>query len=67
MTQTPVAVSDELYARLSASLDEIQIIELTAEIAWENYRARFDHALDIGSQGFSEGATCAIPERSHAA
>jgi hypothetical protein len=43
------------------------MIELTATIAWENYRARFDHALGIESQGFSEeGAACTIPERAAA-
>jgi hypothetical protein len=38
-------------------------VELTATIAWENYRARFDHAFGIEAQGFSEGAFCAVPER----
>ena len=32
------------------------MIELTASIAWENHRARFNHALDIEAQRFSEGA-----------
>ena len=63
MTDTPVEVPDELFANLRRELDEQQMIELTAAIAWENYRARFDHALGIESQGFSEGAVCAIPER----
>ena len=64
MTKTPVDVPDELFAALRASLDDAQLVELTAAIAWENYRARFDHALEIGAQGFSEGAVCAVPERS---
>lgn len=63
MTATPVHVPDELFAALRAQLDEAQLVELTAVVAWENYRARFNHALDIGAQGFSEGAACAIPER----
>lgn len=63
MTRTPVDVSDETFEALRARFDEAQLVELTAEIAWENWRARFDHALDIGSQGFSEGAACALPER----
>jgi len=63
MTETPVEVSDALFAALRARFDEAQIIELTAAIAWENYRARFDHAIGIGAQGFSEGAFCPIPER----
>lgn len=49
MTKTPVAVTDELFARLRAHFDEDQIVELTASIAYENYRARFYHALNIGS------------------
>ena len=62
MTVTPVEVPDELFERLREHFDEPQLVELTAEIAWENYRARFDHAFDIGSQGFSRGAMCALPE-----
>jgi len=38
------------------------MIELTATIAWENYRARFDHALGIEAQGFSDGAYSVSPE-----
>jgi alkylhydroperoxidase family enzyme len=64
MTKTPVEVPDALFGALRAHLDDEQMVELTAAIAWENYRARFDHALGIESQGFSEGAYCALPERS---
>ena len=68
MTRTPVEVSEDLFARVRKNFDPAQMIELTAAIAWENYRARFDHALGIESQGFSEGAACALPERaSHGA
>jgi alkylhydroperoxidase family enzyme len=63
MTKTPVEVQDGLFAELRAHFDEAQIVELTAAIAWENYRARFDHALGIEAQGFSEGAYCPLPER----
>ena len=63
MTSTPVVVPDALFAALRARLDEAQLLEITAAIAWENYRARFNHALDIGAQGFSEGAFCVVPER----
>jgi alkylhydroperoxidase family enzyme len=62
MTETPVEVPESLFAALRARFDDAQMVELTAAIAWENYRARFDHALGIGSQGFSEGAFCALPE-----
>ena len=61
MTDTPVDVSDELFAELRGHLEEIQIVELTSAFAWEHYRARFDHALGVESEGFSEGAFCPVP------
>jgi len=63
MTKTPVHVADELFNGLRAHFNEKQMVELTAMIAWENYRARFDHAFGIESMGFSEGSFCALPER----
>jgi len=62
ITATPVEVPEALFATLKKHFDDAQLIELTAAVAWENYRARFDHALDIGAQGFSEGAYCVLPE-----
>ncbi len=64
MTNTPVEVPDALFARLREHFAEAELVELTAAIAWENYRARFDHAFGIEAQGFSEGAYCPLPERS---
>jgi alkylhydroperoxidase family enzyme len=61
MTRMPVEVPDELFARLREYFDEQQMVELTAAIAWENYRARFNHAFGLESQGFAEGAYCALP------
>ncbi len=63
MTRTPVDLPGSLFEKLSEHLDRAQLIELTAAIAWENFRARFNHALGIEAQGFSEGAYCAVPER----
>jgi len=55
MTRTPVKVPEELFAELTEHFSEKQIVELTSAIAWENYRARFDHALGIESAGFLGG------------
>ena len=63
MTRTPVDVPDALFESLRTHLDPGQMVELTSAIAWENYRARFDHALGIEAQGYSEGAFCVLPER----
>jgi hypothetical protein len=67
MTQTPVEVSDALFARLREKFTEPELVELTSVIAWENYRARFDHAFGIEAENFSEGAVCALPVRSNVA
>jgi 4-carboxymuconolactone decarboxylase len=67
MTQTPVDVSDELFDGLRRHLDPRQMVELTSAIAWENYRARFDHAFGLESEGFSDGAFCPLPTTTHEA
>lgn len=54
MTKTPVRVPDELFERLKKHFTDDQIVELTASIACENYRARFNHALLIESDNLSE-------------
>jgi alkylhydroperoxidase family enzyme len=65
MTETPVVVSDELFAELRNHFGPQQMVELTSAIAWENYRARFDHAFGIEAEGFSEGAVCPVPIDRH--
>lgn len=62
MTRTPVDVPDALFDDLEATLDEAALVELTAAIAFENYRARFNHAFEIEAQGFAEGSYCPRPE-----
>ena len=61
MCRLPVAVSDELFARLREQFTDEQIVELTTAIAIENFRARFNDALGITPAGFTEGAACAVP------
>ena len=64
MTATPATVSEELFAALRARFDDAQLVELSATIAWENWRSRFNRVFDVSAQGFSEGAYCPMPERS---
>jgi len=66
MTQTPVEVSDALFTELHQKFTPPQLVELTVTLAWENYRARFDHAFAVGAEGFSEGSYCALPATSRA-
>jgi 4-carboxymuconolactone decarboxylase len=61
MTETPVVVPDELFSELRGHFTERQLVEPTSAIAWENYRARFDHAFGIEAEGFSEGMVCPLP------
>jgi alkylhydroperoxidase family enzyme len=56
MTITGQRVSDELFARLRSLFDEPQIVELTAVVALENFRSKFNVPLGIESQGF-----CVLP------
>ncbi len=62
-TETPVEVSEALFAKLRGNFTEAQLVELTATIAWENFRARFDHAFGVEGEGFSQGTFCAVPVR----
>jgi len=63
LSRTPADASDALIARLREDLSDEQLVELTAAIAWENFRARFNRGFDVAAQGFSNGAVCPIPER----
>jgi alkylhydroperoxidase family enzyme len=65
MTQTPVEVPEDLFQQLQEHFNARQLVELTSAIAWENYRARFDHAFGIEAEGFSAGAFCPLPSTRH--
>jgi alkylhydroperoxidase family enzyme len=58
MTISGQSIDDVLFARLKQHYSEAQIVELTAAIALENFRSKFNPALGIEAQGF-----CLIPQR----
>ncbi len=58
MTATPVEISNELFAALKQHFNDEQLLELTADIAHENFRARFNHALEIDS----DNLYCPLPQ-----
>jgi alkylhydroperoxidase family enzyme len=58
MTITGQKVSDELFAEVRRHFSEAQVVELTAAVALENFRSKFNVALGIESQGF-----CVVPQR----
>jgi alkylhydroperoxidase family enzyme len=49
MAATPSNISDDLYARLREQFSEEQLLELGAQIAFENFRARLNRVFDVGS------------------
>ena len=63
MAKTPTDIAPELRERLRTRFDEAQLVELSAAIAWEHYRARFNRVFGVQPAGFSEGAFCALPQR----
>ena len=49
MADTPSNISADLYARLQKQFSEEQLLELGAQIAFENFRARFNRVFDVES------------------
>lgn len=49
MVTAPANVSDELYGRLRQQFSEEQLMQLSAQIAFENYRARWNRVFDVES------------------
>lgn len=49
MAGAPANISDDLYARLVQEFSEEQLMELSAQIAFENYRARWNRVFDVES------------------
>ncbi len=71
ITETPMQVTDEMVASLTEQLGVAAVVELTQMVAIENQRSRFNLAMGLSSQGFSEvcelplavGSTVAAPAR----
>jgi len=49
MTDTPANISDDLYTRLRKEFSEEQLMQLGAQIAFENYRARWNRIFNVES------------------
>jgi alkylhydroperoxidase family enzyme len=58
MTVTGQSVDEALFAGLRAHYSEAQLVELTAAVAFENFRSKFNPPLGIEAQGF-----CPMPQR----
>ena len=49
MADAPSNISDDLYGRLRTVFSEEQLLELSAQIAFENYRSRLNRVFDVES------------------
>ena len=58
MTITGQEVDEAFFAHLKEHFTEAQIVELTAGIAMENFRSKFNVPLRVEAQGF-----CPLPTR----
>ena len=58
ITTTGQKVDDALFAELKKHFTEAEIVELTAAIAMENFRSKFNPPLGIEAQGF-----CMVPPK----
>jgi alkylhydroperoxidase family enzyme len=61
MTDTPANVSDDLYERLRKQFSEEQLMQLGAQIAFENYRARWNRIFNVESDNLYTPQ----PDKSH--
>ena len=59
VSATPPTVTDAMVAGLREHLTDAALVELTMMIAVENQRSRFNSALGLTSQGFSD--RCEVP------
>ena len=58
ITYTDRKVDDALFAKVKQHFTEAQIVELTAVVALENFRSKFNPTLGVEAQGF-----CMVPKR----
>lgn len=56
MVTAPANIPDDLYARLLKEFTEDQLIELSGQIAFENFRARWNRVFAVESDELYEPA-----------
>ena len=57
MAETPSNVSDDLYARLRNQFSEEQLMQLGAQIAFENYHARWNRIFNVENDNLYQAGT----------
>ena len=61
VTISPNDIDDELFAELRRHFDEREVVEITAQAAFENYRARLNRSLRVEDEGFATAAPEQLP------
>ena len=62
VTISPNDISDEQFAELRRHFTPRQIVEITAQAAFENYRARLNRSLRIEDDGFAAMPVAHLPK-----
>ena len=62
VTISPNDVSDAQFAELRRHFNEREIVELTVQAAFENFRARVNRALRIEDDGFAKMPVELLPK-----
>ena len=57
-TYSDQQVDDAFFAELRMHFTEAQVVELTAAVAFENFRSKLNPTLGVEAQGF-----CLVPRR----
>lgn len=58
ITYSDGQVNDAFFAELRKHFTEAQVVELTAAVALENFRSKFNPTLGVEAQGF-----CMVPQK----
>jgi alkylhydroperoxidase family enzyme len=62
VTISPDDVTDEQFAELRRHFTDREVVELTAQAALENFRARFNRALRVEADGFAHLPVAQLPK-----
>ena len=62
VTISPNDISDEQFAELRTHFNDREIVELTAQAAFENFRARMNRSLRIEDDGFAKMPVAELPK-----
>ena len=62
VTISPNDITDQQFAELRRHFDEREIVELTLQAAFENFRARANRSLRIEDDGFAKVPVTELPK-----